>query len=56
MVGEIKEKQEAKAEYEQNKAKGNTVAYSEMNKEVQDVMKVNIGNVPPNTRIGYLSE
>ena len=60
MVGEIKEKQEAKAEYEQNKAKGNTVAYSEMNKEVQDIIKVNIGNVPPNTPIqikfGYLQE
>jgi len=60
MIGQVKEKQEAKAEYEQNKAKGNMVAYSEINKEVQDVIKVNIGNVPPNTPItikfGYLQE
>ena len=51
MIGQVKEKQEAKAEYEQNKAQGNIVAYSEINKEVQDIMKINIGNVPPNKLI-----
>ena len=60
MVGQVKEREEARAEYEQNKAKGNIVAYSETNKEVQDVMKINIGNVPPNKPIqisfGYLQE
>lgn len=60
MVGKIKEKQEAKAEYEHNKAQGNIVAYSETNKEIQDVMKINIGNVPPKKSIrvtfGFLQE
>ena len=51
MIGQIKEKQEAKAEYEQNKAQGNTVAYAEVNKEAQDIMKINIGNVPSNKEI-----
>ena len=51
MIGQIKEKQEAKAEYEQNKAQGNTVAYAEVNKEAQDIVKINIGNVPANKTI-----
>lgn len=60
MIGQIKEKQEAKAEYEQNKAMGKTVAYSEIDKEVKDVMNVNIGNIPAHKAIrihyGYLTE
>ena len=45
MVGQVKEKQEAKAEYEKHKAKGDIVAHAESKAETPDIMKVNIGNV-----------
>ena len=50
-LGKVKEKNEAKAEYEQNREKGNFVAYSEINKEIQDFMMIDLGNVPSNTPI-----
>ena len=38
--GIIKEKEEAKEEYKTNKEHGNTVAYSEINEEAPDIMKI----------------
>ena len=43
--GEIKEKEEAKKEYQYNLAEGKTVAYSEINKDSPDIMKMEIGNI-----------
>ena len=45
--GFIKEKKQAQAEYDENLAKGNTVAYSEIDKNAHDIMRVNVGNIPP---------
>lgn len=45
--GVIKEKEEARKEYEDNKQKGNLVAYSEIKKDTPDIMKIDIGNIPP---------
>jgi len=49
--GIIKEKEEAKKEYEQHKARGDTVAYSEIIEESPDIMKIDIGNILPHTTI-----
>ena len=49
--GEIKEKEEAKADYEANRKKYNTVAYSEIDSEIEDVIKIKIGNIPPKKTI-----
>jgi len=49
--GLIKKKDEAKEEYKQNLDKGNTVAYSEINAETSDIMKIDIGNIEPNQNI-----
>lgn len=46
--GMIKEKSQAKMEFEVNKALGNTVAYAEQLEETEDIMKVKLGNFPPN--------
>ena len=45
--GEIKEKENAKAEYQNNLKKGNIVAYSEISSEQQDLLKIKVGNIPP---------
>ena len=37
--GVIKEKEEAKKEYQAHKEKGHTVAYAEINEETSDIMK-----------------
>ena len=44
--GKIKEKEQAKAEFQANKAKGNTVAFAEQLSETQDIMKIELGNFP----------
>ena len=40
--GEIKEKEEAKQEYESNIKKGNMAAYSEINFQSQDIVKIKV--------------
>ena len=40
--GEIKEKEEAKKEYESNIKKGNMAAYSEINFQSQDIVKIKV--------------
>ena len=47
----IKGKEEAKQEYLDNKQKGNTVAYSEINQDCPDVIKVQLGNIQPKSKI-----
>ena len=49
--GVIKEKQKAKEEYKEALDKKEVAAYSEINEETGDIMKVLIGNIPPNTDI-----
>jgi len=46
--GTVKSKTAAKAEYEENKAKGNTVAYSGFSSNSPDIMNLKIGNLLPN--------
>lgn len=45
--GKIKEKEEAKKEYDENIKKGNMAAYSEISSEQQDLIKIKVGNIPP---------
>jgi len=49
--GVIKKKEQAQEEYKEAIAQGKTAAYSEINEETGDIMKVMIGNIPPNTPI-----
>jgi hypothetical protein len=49
--GIIKEKEEAKREYEAHKEKGDLVAYSEIKEDTPDIMKIDIGNIQPHTSI-----
>jgi len=49
--GVIKKKEEAKEEYKEAIAKGHTAAYSEINENTGDIMKIMLGNIPPNTEI-----
>jgi len=49
--GIIKEKQEAKQQYQEEFKKGSTIAYSEINNETGDVMKIMISNIPPKSTI-----
>lgn len=51
VVGQILEKEKAKAMYEWNVERGNTVAYSERNAETPDVMQVQVGNIPPSESV-----
>ena len=51
IYGLIKEKSEARAEYTENLEKGNTVAYAEKIDSVNDIMKVNLGNLLPGETI-----
>ena len=50
-IGWIKEKKQAQKEYQENLQKGNTVAYSEIEKTAIDVMRVKIGNILPDQTI-----
>jgi Ca-activated chloride channel family protein len=45
--GIIKEKEEARKEYNERKVRGDLVAYSEVKEETPDIMKILIGNIPP---------
>jgi len=49
--GVIKRKEQAKEEYKEALAQGKTAAYSEINEETGDIMKVMIGNIPPSSTI-----
>lgn len=49
--GLVKEKEQAKKEYKETIKKGNTAAYAELNEKVNDIMKVQVGNIPPLTEI-----
>lgn len=49
--GFIKEKETAKKLYEVHTQQKDTVAYAEINKETHDIMKIKIGNIPPQTDI-----
>ena len=51
MIGKIKEKEQAKQEYQENKERGNLVAYSEIKEKTPDIMQIDIGNIPPNEEI-----
>ena len=54
--GKIKEKEEAKLEYKENKKMGNIVAYSEKKIDNPDIMIVELGNIPPKTFINIKYE
>jgi len=47
----IKEKEEAKEEYQNSLKTGHFAAYSEINPNIKDVMQLNIGNIPGNSQI-----
>ena len=47
LVGEVKNKTEAKREYQKNLAAGNTVAYSDFDSNSTDIMNLKIGNLLP---------
>ena len=47
VLGKIKEKNQAKKEFEEHKAKGDFVAFAEMKDETPDIVKVELGNYPP---------
>lgn len=49
--GIVKPKEEAKHDYQAAISKGHTAAYSEINEDTGDVMKVLLGNILPNTSI-----
>lgn len=49
--GVIKEKAQAKAEYDEQIKLGNTAAYSEINKDTHDIMQINVGNIMPGEKI-----
>jgi len=47
VLGQIKPKDEARAEFQAHKAIGSTVAYAEMKDNDEDIMKIDLGNFPP---------
>ena len=47
ITGLVKQKQQAQEEYKQAISSGKTAAYSEINPDTGDIMKVLIGNIPP---------
>lgn len=49
--GVIMEKQEARQKYEEHKAKGDTVAYAEIDSLLHDVMMLKLGNLPSGEEI-----
>jgi len=52
--GVIKEKKKAQEEYKEAVSEGRTAAYTEINEETGDIMKVLIGNIPPKTEISIV--
>jgi Vault protein inter-alpha-trypsin domain/von Willebrand factor type A domain len=46
VLGQIKQKEQARAEFEAHKAIGSTVAYAEMKNNEEDIMKIELGNFP----------
>lgn len=51
MKGQIKEKEEAKQEYEKGIQEGKTMAYTEVNSDLQDTIEVKLGNIEPKENI-----
>jgi len=51
LKGIIKEKEQAREEYKEALEKGHMTAYSEINADTSDIMKVLIGNIPPKTEV-----
>jgi hypothetical protein len=51
IVGIIKEKQQARQEYEDAINSGKQAAYSKINKDSADIMLINVGNIKPNETI-----
>lgn len=45
--GVVKEKEQAREEYKEALEKGQMTAYSEINADTSDIMKVLVGNIPP---------
>jgi len=49
--GDVKEKEQARKQYDEHKEKGDLVAYAEITEESYSVMCVKIGNIPPQSEI-----
>ena len=49
--GDVKEKEQARKQYDEYKEKGDLVAYAEITEESYSVMCVKIGNIPPQSEI-----
>ena len=47
VIGEIKEKQKARQEFEERKARGDKVVYAEIHETMKDVMTMELGNLGP---------
>ena len=58
--GRVKEKDEAKKEYKTAVEEGRKAAYGQVSEESKDIMKINIGNIPPKEsveiEISYIEE
>ena len=51
IIGQIKKKDEAKEEFKENLEQGNQVAYSEILEESPEIMKIQLGNLQPNSEV-----
>jgi hypothetical protein len=51
IIGLVKDKKEAKGDYERGLREGRQVAYGEINAKSRDIMCLKIGNVPPKTTV-----
>jgi hypothetical protein len=51
IIGLVKDKKEAKGDYEMGLREGRQVAYGEINAKSRDIMCLKIGNVPPKTTV-----
>ena len=49
--GLIKEKEEAKEEYQNALKRGLTAGFSQLNSKLKDIVQVNVGNIPPKTEV-----
>lgn len=60
MEGIVKEKEQAKKEYEQAKSEGRQVVIGSIDADSKDILNMSIGNIPPQTefsvKVGYLQE
>lgn len=58
--GVVKEKEEARKEYQQAIQEGRKAAYGELNAESKDILNLKVGNIPPRgsvkIEIAYLQE